>query len=185
MSGEETYVSLELKGQSGVEPAIYHQCTLFSGNHANVVQTVMSMQQGKRHSFITDLALSYKNNANANNMINAADRVFFNNDYISYLTLRRKMLILVNFPYKFIERQNCKIDKYKPISPINTVNTLMGLVVQLSNGIFLLKRVSRYGRCFMIDSGSKGCPEQESAGCHFGTLGRNFLRAKTKWPPNM
>ena len=37
----------------------------------------------------------------------------------------------------------------------------------------------------MIDSGSKGCPEQESAGCHFGTLGRNFLRAKTKWPPNM
>ena len=58
-------------------------------------------------------------------------------------------------------------------------------IVQLSNGIFLLKRVSRYGRCFMIDSGSKGCPEQESAGCHFGTLGRNFLRAKTKWPPNI
>ena len=57
-------------------------------------------------------------------------------------------------------------------------------IVQLSNGIFLLKRVSRYGRCFMIDYGSKGCPEQESAGCHFGTLGRNFLRAKTKWPPN-
>ena len=50
---------------------------------------------------------------------------------------------------------------------------------------FLLKRASRYGRCFMIDSGSKGCPEQESAGCHFGTLGRNFLRAKTKWPPNI
>ena len=60
-----------------------------------------------------------------------------------------------------------------------------GDIVQLSNGIFLLKRVSRYGRCFMIDSGSKGCPEQESAGCHFGTLGRNFLRAKTKWPPNI
>ena len=56
--------------------------------------------------------------------------------------------------------------------------------VQLSNDI-LLKRVSRYGRCFMIDSGSKGCPEQESAGCHFGTLGRNFLKAKTKWPPNI
>ena len=37
----------------------------------------------------------------------------------------------------------------------------------------------------MIDSGSKGCPEQESAGCHFGTLGRIFLRAKTKWPPNI
>ena len=35
----------------------------------------------------------------------------------------------------------------------------------------------------MIDSGSKGYPEQESAGCHFCTLGRNFLRAKTKWPP--
>ena len=52
------------------------------------------------------------------------------------------------------------------------------ILVQLSNGIFLLKRVSRYGRCFMIDSGSKGCPEQESAGCHFGTLGRNFLRQK-------
>ena len=59
------------------------------------------------------------------------------------------------------------------------------ILVQLSNGIFLLKRVSRYGRCFMIDSGSKGCPEQESAGCHFGTLGRNFLEAKTKWPPNI
>ena len=58
-------------------------------------------------------------------------------------------------------------------------------LVQLSNGFFLLKRVSRYGRCFMIDSGSKGCPEQESAGCHFGTLGRNFLRAKTKWPTNI
>ena len=59
------------------------------------------------------------------------------------------------------------------------------LIVQLSNGIFLLKRVSRYGRCFMIDSGSKGCPEQESAGCHFSILGRNFSRAKTKWPPNI
>ena len=59
------------------------------------------------------------------------------------------------------------------------------LLVQLSNGIFLLKRVSRYGRCFMIDPGSKGCPEQESAGCHFGTRGRNFLRAKTKCPPNI
>ena len=35
----------------------------------------------------------------------------------------------------------------------------------------------------MIDSGSKGYLEQESAGCHFCTLGRNFLRAKTKWPP--
>ena len=32
----------------------------------------------------------------------------------------------------------------------------------------------------MIDSGSKGCPEQESAGCHFGTLGRNFLKGKNK-----
>ena len=30
----------------------------------------------------------------------------------------------------------------------------------------------------MIDSGSKGCPEQESAGCHFGILGRNFLGEK-------
>ena len=59
------------------------------------------------------------------------------------------------------------------------------ILVQLSNDIFLLKRVSRYGRCFMIDSGSKGCPDQESAGCHFGTLGRNFLGAKTKWPPNI
>ena len=37
----------------------------------------------------------------------------------------------------------------------------------------------------MIDSGSKRCPEQESAGCHFGTLGRNFLREKTEWPPNI
>ena len=30
------------------------------------------------------------------------------------------------------------------------------------------------------DSGSKGCPEQESAGCHFGTLGESW--AKIKWP---
>ena len=37
----------------------------------------------------------------------------------------------------------------------------------------------------MIDSGSKGYPEQVSAGCHFGNLGRIFLRAKTKWPPDM
>ena len=37
----------------------------------------------------------------------------------------------------------------------------------------------------MINSGSKECPVQESAGCHFGTLGRNFTRAKTKWPPNI
>ena len=29
------------------------------------------------------------------------------------------------------------------------------VVVQLSNGIFQLKRVSRYGRCFMVDFGSK------------------------------
>ena len=37
----------------------------------------------------------------------------------------------------------------------------------------------------MIDSDTMGCPEQRSAGCHFGTLGRNFLRAKTKWPPDI
>ena len=37
----------------------------------------------------------------------------------------------------------------------------------------------------MIDSDTMGCPEQKSAGCHFGTLGRNFLRAKTKWPPDI
>ena len=32
----------------------------------------------------------------------------------------------------------------------------------------------------MIDSGSRGCPEQESAECHFGTLGRNFFYGKNK-----
>ena len=37
----------------------------------------------------------------------------------------------------------------------------------------------------MIVSGSRGCPEQESAGCHFGTLGRIFLGAKKKWPPDI
>ena len=37
----------------------------------------------------------------------------------------------------------------------------------------------------MIDYDTMGCPEQESAGCHFGTLGQNFLRAKTKWPPDI
>ena len=37
----------------------------------------------------------------------------------------------------------------------------------------------------MIDSDTMGCPEQKSAGCHFGTLGRNCLRAKTKWPPGI
>ena len=30
----------------------------------------------------------------------------------------------------------------------------------------------------MIDSDTMGCPEQKSAGCHFGTLGRNFLGGK-------
>ena len=71
------------------------------------------------------------------------------------------------------------------LNKLRVKNTEYILLVQLSNGIFLLKRVSRYGRCFMIDSGSMGCSEQESAGCHFGTLGRIFLRAKTKWPPNI
>ena len=37
----------------------------------------------------------------------------------------------------------------------------------------------------MIDSGSKGYPEQVSAGCHFVNLVRNFLRAKTKWPSDL
>ena len=32
----------------------------------------------------------------------------------------------------------------------------------------------------MIDSGTMGCPEQESAGCHFCILGENFLQAKNK-----
>ena len=30
----------------------------------------------------------------------------------------------------------------------------------------------------MIDSGSRGCPEQESAGCHFGTF--EFFKGKNK-----
>ena len=37
----------------------------------------------------------------------------------------------------------------------------------------------------MIDSDTMGCPEQKSAGCHFGTLGRIFSMAKTKWPPDI
>ena len=37
----------------------------------------------------------------------------------------------------------------------------------------------------MTDSDTMGCPEQKSAGCHFGTLGRDFLRAETKWPPDI
>ena len=37
----------------------------------------------------------------------------------------------------------------------------------------------------MIDSDSMRCPQQKSAGCHFGTLGRNFTRAKSKWPPDI
>ena len=37
----------------------------------------------------------------------------------------------------------------------------------------------------MLASDTMGCPQQKSAGCHFGTLGRNFLRAKTKWPPDI
>ena len=37
----------------------------------------------------------------------------------------------------------------------------------------------------MVDSDTMGCPEQKSAGCHFGTLRRIFLRAKTKWPPDI
>ena len=74
---------------------------------------------------------------------------------------------------------------YQRTVTVTDIYSRTPIIVQLSNDTFLLKRVSRYGRCFMIDSGSKGCPEQESAGCHFGTLGRNFLRAQTKWPPNI
>ena len=37
----------------------------------------------------------------------------------------------------------------------------------------------------MNDSDTMGCPKQKSAGCHFGTLGRNFLGTKTKWPPDI
>ena len=37
----------------------------------------------------------------------------------------------------------------------------------------------------MVDSSVKMCPEQESAGWHFHTLGRNFVRAKRKWPPDI
>ena len=37
----------------------------------------------------------------------------------------------------------------------------------------------------MIDSDTMGCPQQKSAGCHFGTLGRIFLGTKTKWPPDI
>ena len=37
----------------------------------------------------------------------------------------------------------------------------------------------------MIDSDTMGFPEQVSVGCHFGTLGWNFLRAKTKWPKDI
>ena len=37
----------------------------------------------------------------------------------------------------------------------------------------------------MIDSDTMGCPQQKSAGFLFGTLERYFLRANTKWPPNM
>ena len=110
-------------------------------------------------------------------------------------------LINVAFFHDFLGRGfprcvdwSCEMPSHCILSPHDLANTrhwayvvsmMRQGLVQLSNGIFLLKRVSRYGRCFMIDSGSKGCPEQESAGCHFGTLGRNFLRAKTKWPPNI
>ena len=37
----------------------------------------------------------------------------------------------------------------------------------------------------MIDSDTMGCPQQKSAGCHFGTLGRNFLGTETNWPPDI
>ena len=32
----------------------------------------------------------------------------------------------------------------------------------------------------MVDYGIMTCPEPESAGCHFGTLGESFLWAKNK-----
>ena len=37
----------------------------------------------------------------------------------------------------------------------------------------------------MVYSSVKMCPEQESAGWHFLTLRRNFVRVKTKWPPDI
>ena len=37
----------------------------------------------------------------------------------------------------------------------------------------------------MIDFDNIGCSQHKSAGCHFGTLGRNFSRTKTKWPPDI
>ena len=37
----------------------------------------------------------------------------------------------------------------------------------------------------MIDSDTIGCPQQKSAGCHFGTLGWIFLRAKIKCLPDI
>ena len=54
------------------------------------------------------------------------------------------------------------------------------ILVQLTNGVFEPKHVLWYGRCFMVNSGTMACPEQESAGCHFGTLGETFLGAKNK-----
>ena len=32
----------------------------------------------------------------------------------------------------------------------------------------------------MIDSDIMGCPQQKSAGCHFGTFGRSFFKGKNK-----
>ena len=34
----------------------------------------------------------------------------------------------------------------------------------------------------MNDSDTMRCLQQKSAGCRFRTLGRNSVRAKTKWP---
>ena len=40
---------------------------------------------------------------------------------------------------------------------------------------FGVKHVRWYGQCFIVDSSRLACSEQESAGCHPGTLEEKFF----------
>ena len=53
-------------------------------------------------------------------------------------------------------------------------------IVQLPNGKKWLRCKVGYIQCFIADSGTLGCSEPESAGCHLVSVERFFLRPKNK-----
>jgi len=53
-------------------------------------------------------------------------------------------------------------------------------IVQLPNGKKWLRCKVGYIQCFIADSGTLGCSEPESAGCHLVNVERFSLRPKNK-----